>query len=351
MTGPEIRTAPSGAPSEPPLTDWVQRAFARVGLVSMFLLLLAGYMAASVFFRIAIADRASTLWGTPYLWLFDVLNGVLFAYIPSASRFLRQARLGDLRDLRPVLAGDATEFALLQEQTVSVAPLRLAAGGVLGALALGHLPMHDPALWVGPPPSLLAPEMIFLVLRHAALGWVSGHMVLTEMAATRAFSSIGREHVRVDILDLTPLAPFARGGARNAVTYMLMSLLVSLFWLGPAASSANGSIIGVMLVMVSISFFFSVVGLRQSIRRAKKEALDALVVQIRTTEARLAAGRPPGGGPSMADLVSFHSFVERVREWPMGGSTVLRGTLVAALAAGSWLGGALVERLVETALR
>ena len=315
----------------------------------MFLLLLAGYMAASVFFRIAIADRASTEWDTPYLWLFDVLNGVLFAYIPSASRFLRQARL---RDLRPVLAGDATEFALLQEQTVSVAPLRLAAGGVLGALALGHLPMHDPALWAGgAPPSLLAPEMIFLVLRHAALGWVSGHMVLSEMAATRAFSSIGREHVRVDILDLTPLAPFARGGARNAVTYMLMSSLISLFWLGPAASSANGSIIGVMLVMVSISFFFSVVGLRQSSRRAKKEALDALVAQIRTTEALLAAGGPQGDGPSMADLVSFHSFVERVREWPMGGSTVLRGTLVAALAAGSWLGGALVERLVETALR
>ena len=85
--------------------------------------------------------------------------------------------------------------------------------------------------------------------------------------------------------------------------------------------------------------------------RAKKEALDALVVQIRTTEARLAAGRPPGDGPSMADLVSFHSFVERVREWPIGGSTVLRGTLVAALAPGSWLGGALVERLLEAALR
>ncbi len=300
MTGPKISTAPSRAPSAPPLTDWVQRAFARVGLVSMFLLLLAGYMAVSVFFRIAIADRASTLWGTPYLWLFDVLNGVLFAYIPSASRFLRQARLGDLRDLRPVLAGDAAEFALL---------------------------------------------------RHAVLGWVAGHMVLTETAATRAFSSIGREHVRVDILDLTPLAPFARGGARNAVTWMLMSLLVSLFWLGPAASSANGSVIGVMLVMVSISFLFSVVGLRQSIGRAKKEALDALVVQIRTTEARLAAGRPQGDGPSMADLVSFHSFVERVREWPIGGSTVLRGTLVAALAAGSWLGGALVERLLEAALR
>ena len=52
----------------------------------------------------------------------------------------------------------------------------------------------------------------------------------------------------------------------------------------------------------------------------------------------------------MADLIAFHSWVERVREWPMGGATVLRGFLVAGLAAGSWLGGAVVERLLEALL-
>ncbi len=349
MRSLETSAAPSEIPSEPALTDWVQRALSKVGLVWMFLLLFAGFMAVTVLFKMTFLDFGAIFDG-PIIWI-DAVNAALFAYIPAASRLLRQGRLRDLRDLRCLLACDAAEFALLQEQTVSVAPRRLAAGGIIGAIVRGAAPILDPA-WFGQPLSLVPPGVIiFFVLRNAALGWLLGHTVLSELAATRAFFSIGREHARVDLFDVTPLAPFARAGARSAVTWMLTSWLVSLFWLGPAgAETGNGPIVAVILVTVLMEFFFSVAGLRQSIRRAKRDALDALVAQIRQTGTLLATGQPAGDGPVLADLVSLQTLIEHVPEWPMGGPTVLRGILVAALAAGSWLGGALVERLLEAVL-
>jgi hypothetical protein len=36
--------------------------------------------------------------------------------------------------------------------------------------------------------------------------------------------------------------------------------------------------------------------------------------------------------------------------WPLGGPTVVRFVLVALLGIGSWFGGALVERLLDSAL-
>jgi hypothetical protein len=50
---------------------------------------------------------------------------------------------------------------------------------------------------------------------------------------------------------------------------------------------------------------------------------------------------------SLADLVALQGTLERVREWPVNAPAVARAALVAALALGSWLGGALVEHVVN----
>ena len=52
----------------------------------------------------------------------------------------------------------------------------------------------------------------------------------------------------------------------------------------------------------------------------------------------------------MADLVAYRSLVQGVREWPFDVSTLARFLLFGALGVGSWLGGALVERLLDVVL-
>jgi hypothetical protein len=187
-------------------------------------------------------------------------------------------------------------------------------------------------------------------LRHAATGWLFGHAVLTEAHCVGAFRRLGAEELRVDLLDLTPLAPIARAGLRSALSWVLCSSLLSLFWLGPGAARANSLGIGVILVLVMVAFFISLSGVHANIRRAKQRALDGLTRAIRDRSASTLGGIPSGDGPSLADLVALHGFIERVREWPLGAPAVARGALIGLVALGSWGGAALVELLMERAL-
>jgi hypothetical protein len=307
------------------------------------------FMATSVIFRISGGEFTSTFWSNPYFWL-DLLNAILFAYAPTATALLRRGRLMDLRDLRPILRCDEVGFARLQAETVAVPPRRLAVSGLVGAVVMGAMPLLDPLYWPGGrPASLLDPAMVFFVVRTAATGWLFGHAIATDIAGVLALWRIGAESVQLDLLDPTPSAAFARSGLRSAFAWVLVSSLISLYWLGPAAGSANAAIVGAILLTVTVGFFFTTYGVHQSLVASKREALETLNGQIREAGSRMLAGHSVDGSPALADLIAFHGFVERVREWPLGAPTLVRGALIAALALGSWLGGALVERLLESA--
>ena len=335
--------------AEPPVTDWTLRPFARarrsplwVGLVLAF-----AFFGASLLVRIAFSDFALAPWRNAYFWL-DVLSALLFGYVPAASMWLRRGRLRDLRELRPCLRPDEGGYARLETEVVCVPPRRLAASGLAGALLLGALPVLDPGFWEGRPPRLLSLLMLFFVARMGAMGWLVGHAVATEATAAAALGRLGRERLRVDLLDLRPLAPLARSGLRSAFAWVLATSLISLFWLGPAAGRANGPIVAVILVLLTLAFFASIGGAHRSLRAAKREALDRLSGQIRRASEELLTGRTRQGAP-LADLLALHEFLSRAREWPLGAPALLRGGLIAAMALGSWLAGAVVERLIDRA--
>jgi hypothetical protein len=331
-----------------PLTDWTLRPFAATRLPAwvMAVCAAAAFAAASQGIRAAIAltGQPDAL-GLAYVWL-DTLNGVLFAYIPAALWFLRCARLRDLRELRPALRADAP-FEPLARAMVCPSPRRLALAGLAGAALLGVLPAIDPAFFEGEPPALASPVMLFFVGRMALTGWLSGRAVLTEVGAVTALSRIGERCMRVDLLDLRPFEVFARAGQRSAFAWVLVSSLVSLFWLGPGAGVANAFIVAAILVAVSLAFVGGLYGAHRSIAAARSEALRAVEARIAQAGATLMAGGTDAPGPRLADLVAWHAFLARVREWPVGAPVLARTALLAALAIGSWLGGALVERIVD----
>jgi hypothetical protein len=77
--------------------------------------------------------------------------------------------------------------------------------------------------------------------------------------------------------------------------------------------------------------------IRGAIREAREE-----------TFARSAAEQPGGG--RLTDLVSYEARIAAVAEWPIDTSTLLRLGFYLAIGLGSWVGAAMVERLLETAL-
>lgn len=349
-----LRPADAGgedAALAPPLTDWSLVPFEATQLSPIWigLVIVIGFTVLCQIFRWTTEGWMAAFWTRPYFWV-DLLNGVLFAYPPTATALLRRGRLRDLRDLRPVLDCGEAGFARAVRETVCVPRLRLAASGLAGALVLGAMPVFDPAYWLESRPALTQPEMLFHLLRMSSTGWLVGHAFATEGTGAAGLYRVGVRWLRIDLLDLRPLAPFARAGQRGAFAWVLAASLVSLFWLSPAVVNSNGAIIGAILLLVTIGFFFSIYGAHQSIRAAKQRALASLNVQIRRNGEALMQGRTLEDAPRIADLVALHSFLERVREWPIGVPTILRGALIAALAIGSWLGGALVEQLLQRVL-
>ena len=53
---------------------------------------------------------------------------------------------------------------------------------------------------------------------------------------------------------------------------------------------------------------------------------------------------------SLANLLAYRSLIDGVSEWPFDLSTLLRTGMVVALGVGSWLGSALMERLLGVVL-
>jgi hypothetical protein len=285
---------------------------------------------------------------SPYAYL-DLLNAVLFVYLAVALHLLRLGRLRNLSALRPALDVDEDRFASLVAEVVEVPPRRLLSGGMVGALLLGLGPVLDPGFWGEQPPPLLSLDMLFLGLRSAAIGWLVGHVVVTEAHGVAAYRRLGAEELRVDLLDPTPHMPIARAGLRSALTWVLASSLVSLFWLCPAAARTNSFVIAGVLALVLVAFFVSLAGVHANIRSAKRRALDDLAQAIRERSHATLRGVPSGDGPSLADLIALHGLIERSREWPLDAPAAARGAMIGLVALGSWGGAALVELLMERA--
>ena len=53
---------------------------------------------------------------------------------------------------------------------------------------------------------------------------------------------------------------------------------------------------------------------------------------------------------TVAELVAYEERTERVREWPFDAPTLFRFALYLLIPLGSWLGGAVMERLVDRLL-
>jgi len=65
---------------------------------------------------------------------------------------------------------------------------------------------------------------------------------------------------------------------------------------------------------------------------------------------RCSGSSSPPDDARLGNLIQYQAFVKSVREWPFDLTIVSRSSLFIALGAGSWLGGAVVERVLNQLL-
>jgi hypothetical protein len=106
------------------------------------------------------------------------------------------------------------------------------------------------------------------------------------------------------------------------------------------------------VAVAAVAFVLPVRGLRRQIRARKAEELARVREEIhrdRELVAKLGAESIEAGG-RLPGLLAYVNQIESVREWPFDAPTLTRFFLYVAIPLGSWLGGALVERLLGAAL-
>ncbi len=315
----------------------------------LFLLYLASGFAFDVFRALAVAG--TPLWRVPEvreILLLCVLLGYALATEPLTRRNVTQL-LDTLQSSLP--EADEEDGRVLGELLdLRRGPRWIAAG--LGAL-LG--------LWVG---IAADPEFIGLA-RPGALHeiWeitlnvgvcvVFARGVYASLYIGRRCARVAREVVDVDLLDLEPLKAFTRFGMRSATLWVVGGSLVALFFLNWGFSLFTTFGVVATLSMASAALLLPVGGVHDRIRTEKRLAIVRVNRVLRRDRARVlesstggeveAAARLPG-------LLAYREHLDSVPEWPFDLPTLLRSALLLAIAVGSWLGGAVVERLLGAAL-
>ena len=282
------------------------------------------------------------------LWWTDLVNATLIGYLPAAQAIARRGIARDLSELRPRLRVDEAEFwALRDAATGPGGPIARGLG--LTGIAIGAwITFADPSMSRGATPSTNDPIFVWSLVRSMLFVWLVARFSVYDFNTTRSYIALGRDAVEVDLLDIRSLAPFARRGQRSALTWVLFSSIFSLFWIDGSAAQGNVPFLVMVLSMATFAFVGPLVALRQSIMVAKHTELDGLRDQIREARDRSDEAL---SSPQLANAVAYYQLIESAREWPVDAANLLKFIGYLFLGLGSWLGGAVVERILDSALR
>jgi hypothetical protein len=277
------------------------------------------------------------------------VNGLLVALPLTANAYALRGALRDLRDLRPCVAlGEAEWARVVEETTIPPRPWLAALSGA-GVVLMLFVVLLDPGIWAaGERPGPSEPALYWAFFHNAVSGYCFGRMLALEATLTFGFARIA-ELARVDLLDLAPLAPLARKGQRSALLWILLSSCISLFWFSGQPSLINGFTLALVLAVVATAFALPLSRAHRGIAAAKRAELLRVNRLLERERAALVSGGEVAGG-RVADLVAWRGLVEGAREWPVSPPTLARSGFFVLLGVGSWLGGAVVERLLEALL-
>jgi hypothetical protein len=234
--------------------------------------------------------------------------------------------------------------------TVRLSTRGLIVTGLIGA-TLGFLTPYialpiPEAPWS---PSTWSVEVVW----HRVLGpvillclcWL-GYAVVTVSAR---LSRLARKLDRIDLLDLSALAPFTRLGLTNALL-VIGGLSISSLMLLETGLGATALLIGGPTFAVAVlALLLPVRGVHQRIRQSKEEELRRVNDAI--SKQRSAFDSPDAGQRTglLADLVAYRGLIEDVPEWPFTSSTYTRLFLYMLIPVVSWGLGILAEEIVGRA--
>lgn len=282
-----------------------------------------------------------------------VLLCVLVAYLPLARRAVGRGARANLAALRDSIewGPDGYDRALRALPRAS-RRMRIAAGalGVLAVPLTALLIDRDPALYFRS--SYWGAAQFWEFGFGALLCWMAGTLFHAIASEGRRLSALALAIPSVDLLDRGALSPFARQGLLSSLPGLIVLSFLALNLGDQGWLWATGVFGMLALAWTTAVVLLPMRGVHERLQRAKRDEILRVNAAIRGDVSALAgsaiARRAASAG--IADLIEYRRLVDAVPEWPLDPGLRARLLLYVALPLGSWLGGALVERLIDLAL-
>jgi len=265
---------------------------------------------------------------------------MMLGYLPIALYYLVRWTTGHYDDL-------VREFALEHEPVVFPRTLVnwIGAGGSLTTCLLFlDLPNN--------PLSLLTPwswpaNFTFPFVGLVFLGWFNFRFMFLLVWTALTISRTAKQIRHIDLFDTSGLKPYAQQGVRTSLLAVISLSISSNLWLDPSSPTIASGTTVVLLIMASVlALLLPAWGIHLRIKVTKQSELKQIrkaIVLRRDPDSRSA----DDAQQLCADLAMERRVLE-VSEWPFDAGTYGRVILYIMLGLGSWVGAALVERLLES---
>jgi len=198
-------------------------------------------------------------------------------------------------------------------------------------------------------PSLWGPEVYVHRIMGPLLGVAVSILIHAIVSDSTQFWSLARRLQSVELTDLGRYAPFTDQGLTNAV--IIMGFVSMFAFLG----FVDRYVFLVSTVMLYgcgaalLGLLLPVWALRGRIKAEKEKEASWCRARIPAAKVALAAGKP-GAAQELAGLITYLRDIEEVNTWPVAPGGITRFGLFLLIPLGSWAGGAIVERLVDSAI-
>jgi hypothetical protein len=186
-----------------------------------------------------------------------------------------------------------------------------------------------------------------LAIGNIATWLVVVHVSLRRILVSIDFRRLGMADTEVDLFRLDTLLPFGRVATLHLMIVAMalscsafQSLDAELRWENYSAALAAAVPAGLVLVLLPM------LGIRRNVRLAKDRALAKLDEAIDHASRDL----EPDALRYLGDLLQQRKSIEHAREWPLDTTAFSRIAIYFVIPPVAWVGGALVEILVQSAL-
>jgi hypothetical protein len=295
---------------------------------------------------VLIAASGFAVWsvGVGIVPFFSTLLGL---YVISLPICIRGARVS--LDAVPGLSAERREelggqLVRLPPRWIATAVLAgFAVHAIASTIAGADLRMSDPGF--------LATTVIGTL--HAPIGGLSFALLLRH---GQVFLRAGRNVSHVDLLDHAPLAPFVQQALRSVLFFAIFFGCLMAFHVDWARDLSVAPQVVLMTPVWTLHaacmFALPLWGVHERLRGERRAELVRVHAAIRGDRNALRSSIVAADADALTavDLLQYRTQVEALGTWPFGTATLVRLGAYLFIPLASWVGGALVERVVDVVL-